>query len=120
MSKTITLDNLNYFWSKIKNIFDSKQDTLKVENHTNEDNNVIISPNQFHVWGVVESLNITLGEEIPGVVNEYLFQFTCGDTPTSLALPDTIKWVNDGFPEIEANKTYQCSILNNIGVICGI
>lgn len=77
-----------------------------------------IQPNVFNVWGEVTSLDITLGEEQEGIVNEFLFQFTSGETPTTLILPDTIKWVNDA-PEIEANMTYQCSIINNIGVICG-
>lgn len=77
-----------------------------------------IQPNVFNVWGEVATLDITLGEEQEGIVNEFLFQFTSGETPTTLILPDTIKWVNDA-PEIEANMTYQCSIINNIGVICG-
>ena len=77
-----------------------------------------IQPNVFNIWGEVASLDITLGEEQEGIVNEFLFQFTSGETPTTLILPDTIKWVNDA-PEIEANMTYQCSIINNIGVICG-
>jgi hypothetical protein len=77
-----------------------------------------IQPNVFNVWGEVASLDITLGEEQEGIVNEFLFQFTSGETPTTLILPDTIKWVNDA-PEIEANMTYQCSIINNIGIICG-
>lgn len=77
-----------------------------------------IQPNVFNVWGEVASLDITLGEEQEGIVNEFLFQFTSGETPTTLILPDTIKWVNDA-PEIEANMTYQCSIINNLGIICG-
>lgn len=77
-----------------------------------------IQPNVFNVWGEVASLDITLGEEQEGIINEFLFQFTSGETPTTLILPDTIKWVNNA-PEIEANMTYQCSIINNIGVICG-
>lgn len=50
--------------------------------------------------------------------NEGIFQFTCGSTPVTLVMPSTVKWVNE--PVIEANKTYQVSVLNNIAVIGGV
>ena len=93
--------------------------TYNIENHSTEDNVFTITPNVFHIWGEMPSLEISLGESVSNICNEYVFQFTSGETPTTLILPDTIKWIND-FPEIEANKTYQCSIINNIGVICGV
>lgn len=77
-----------------------------------------IQPNKFYIWGEVASLNITLATPSDNTIaNEYLFQFTSGSTATELTLPNTIKWVQT--PTIEANKTYQVSILNNIGVIAG-
>lgn len=90
-----------------------------VENHTNEEILFELTPNTLHVWPEVASLELSLSEEIPNICNEYIFQFTSGETPTMLILPDNILWVND-IPEIEANKIYQCSILNNIAVICGV
>lgn len=33
-------------------------------------------------------------------------------------MPSTVKWINE--PTIEANKTYQVSVLNNIAVIGGV
>lgn len=78
-----------------------------------------IEPNQFYVWGEVASLDLSFAKEIADVANEYTFQFTSGTTPTSLTLPDTIQWVN-GAPSIEANKTYQVSIVNNIGLIVSV
>lgn len=74
-----------------------------------------IAPNVLNVWGEVSSLDITLSEPKDGVINEYMFQFTSGATATTLALPDGIKWVS--VPNIQANKTYQVSIINNLGVI---
>lgn len=50
--------------------------------------------------------------------NEGIFQFTCGSTPVTLVMPSTVKWINE--PTIEANKTYQVSVLNNIAVIGGV
>ena len=59
------------------------------------------------------ALTLTLGTETSGVANEYLFQFTSPSTPTSLTLPDDIKFSEDLV--IEANKIYQISILKGLG-----
>lgn len=77
----------------------------------------VLLPNIFYVWDNVSTLNITLGMQIPNITNEYLFQFTSGSTATQLNLPQHIKWANGVPPYIEANKTYQISILNNLGSI---
>lgn len=74
-----------------------------------------IAPNVLNVWGEVSSLDITLAEGNDNVVNEYMFQFTSGATATTLVLPADIKWLSA--PNIQANKTYQVSIINNLGVI---
>lgn len=74
-----------------------------------------IAPNVLNIWGEVATLDITLGEPKVGVINEYMFQFTSGATATTLVLPADIKWVSA--PNIQANKTYQVSIINNLGVI---
>lgn len=78
-----------------------------------------IAPNVLHKWGEVTSLDITLAEPTDtSIVNEYMMEFVSGDTATTLTLPDTIKWAIE--PKIEANKTYQISILDNIAVIIGV
>ena len=74
-----------------------------------------IAPNILHVWGEVASLDITLADGEEGVVNEYIVQFTSGETATTLTLPDSIVWMSA--PSIQANKTYQLSIINNLGII---
>lgn len=54
---------------------------------------------------------------------EYAFQFQTGDTlPSSVTLPTGIKWINNfNFQtDLETNKIYQVSVLNNIGVIVGV
>lgn len=61
-------------------------------------------------------MTLTLGDKTAGVANEFLFQFTSGSEPTSLTLPDDIKWVNDTAPTIAENKIYQISILNGLGI----
>lgn len=74
-----------------------------------------IAPNILHIWGEVASLNITLADGEEGVVNEYMVQFTSGATATTLTIPETIQWMSA--LSIKANKTYQLSIINNLGVI---
>ena len=84
-------------------------------NHEISDTTFILTPNTFHVWGEVTTLDLDLGIETEGIANEYLFQFTSGSTATSLSLPDSIKWTNE--PNIGTNKIYQISILNGLGSI---
>lgn len=89
------------------------QVSIKTKYH--EDSVATIEPNVLNVWGEVAELDITLGEAREGIINEYMFQFTSGAIATTLVLPADIKWVSA--PNIQANKTYQVSIINNLGVI---
>ena len=78
-----------------------------------------IQSNKFYKFGEVSSLNITLAAITDtSVLNEYMFEFTSGSTATTLTLPNTIRWLET--PSIEANKTYQCSIVNDIGILVGV
>ena len=86
-------------------------------NHGTSDTTFTLTPNTFHVWDEVTSLTLTLGSEQSGVANEYVFQFTSGSTPTSLTLPEDIKWANDIAPTIAENKIYQISILDRLACV---
>ena len=92
-----------------------KADKITIVNHGTSNTTYSIAPNMLHVWGEVASLTLTLATSSNTTLDEYMFQFTSGTTATTLSLPDTIKWVVT--PNIEANKIYQCSIINNVGVI---
>lgn len=77
-----------------------------------------INPNTYYKWGTMTSLNISLNTNVDtSILNEYIFEFTSGTTPTTLTLPSSIKWLNGIAPLIEQNKTYQVSIINNLGII---
>lgn len=78
-----------------------------------------LSPNTYYKFGECTSLTITLGAEVAGILNEYMFEFVSGATATVLGLPETVKWNNGNAPTIEANKTYIVAIVNNIAVIGG-
>lgn len=96
---------------------DGKNYSVEVVESTS--NTQEIQSNKFYKFGEVSSLNITLAAITDtSVLNEYMFEFTSGSTATTLTLPNTIRWLET--PSIEANKTYQCSIVNDIGILVGV
>lgn len=91
--------------------------TYIVEHTTEETTIASLTPNVLHKWGTMASLTIS-ALATPSdntIVNEYMIEFTSGSTPTVLSLPNTIVWAET--PNIEANATYQISIINNLGII---
>lgn len=77
---------------------------------------VSINPNCLNQWGEIATLTITLATPTDNtIVNEYMIEFTSGSTATTLSLPSSLSWYGLA-PSIEANKTYQISIINNVGV----
>ena len=100
-----------------KNGIDGKNYSVEVVESTSSTQK--IQPNKFYKFGEVSSLNITLAAITDtSVLNEYMFEFTSGSTATTLTLPNTIKWLET--PTIESNKIYQCSIVDNVGVLLGV
>ena len=89
---------------------------FSVINHTN--NIAHINPNVLNVWEKVKYLTITLADADINKVNEYMIQFESGITPTTLNLPNSVRWVTE--PIIESKKIYQISILNNIALMVGV
>lgn len=84
-------------------------------NHGTSNTTFELTPNVYHKWDTVADLTLTLANAPEDTYNEYMFQFTSGDTATTLSVPNTIQWVMQ--PNILSNRTYQCSIVNNIGVL---
>ena len=77
--------------------------------HGTSDITFQLPPNQYHTWGEVANLTLTLGAETSGQANGYWFSFDSGDTATTLSLPET------GQTDIgvEPNMHYECSIVGN-------
>lgn len=92
-------------------------ESTAIVDHGTNDTTFELTPNVLHKWNEVASLTLTLGAETPNIVNEFMIQFTSGATATQLSLPETVKWIET--PTVEANKTYQVSIVNNLAVIGG-
>lgn len=92
--------------------------SVPVVDHGTDDTTFTLTPNVLHKWGRVTSLTLAL--EAPAdttVANYYMLQFTSGSTATTLSFPDTVRWITA--VRIEADKTYQVSIFENLGVIGG-
>lgn len=77
--------------------------------HGTTDTTFTLPPNQYHTWGEISSLTITLGAETSGQANGYWFSFDSGDTATTLSLPETVQ--TDIV--VEPNTHYECSIVGN-------
>lgn len=95
----------------------NKADKVTVVDHGTANTTFELTPNVFHKWGEVAALNLTLGAEESGVLNEYMFEFVSGTTATVLTLPETVKYIGES--TIEAGKTYQVSVINNLAVLGG-
>ena len=91
-------------------IGDSIKAKTRIVNHGTSDTTYQLAPNEFHIWGEVASLTLTLKNESDGYVNGYWFRFTCGNTPTVLTLPSSVEWYYEEV-EFEANHTYEVTIV---------
>lgn len=75
--------------------------------HGTSDTTFELPPNQYHTWGEVSSLTLTLGSGTDGQANGYWFSFDSGNTATTLSLPETVQ--TDIV--VEPNMHYECSIV---------
>ena len=79
-----------------------------------------LAPDKYYSFtGTLTALVLTLGSAVAGRENEYKGQFATGSTAPTVTLPSGVSWIG-GEPTIAANKTYQFSILDNIGVMVSV
>lgn len=79
-----------------------------------EDNTLIV-PGYYHVFGEVDSLEVTLAEAGTRMANEYCFEFIPSENFTGLTITPEPSWVSE--PQYIAGKTCQVSILRGVGVM---
>ena len=93
---------------------------FKLVNHGTNETTFVLTPNTMHVWGEVESLNLTLAPNPDNrFVAEYAFQFTCpSNNGTQLSLPSSVKWLGNIFVP-KKGQTYQACIVNGFLLIGG-
>ena len=102
--------------------WDGKAKPTPVVNHGTSDTTFALTPNVLHIWDTVTSLTLTLATPTDStIVNEYMIQFESGSTATTISLPSSVEWAEScGALSVEASKTYQISIVNNIGLWASI
>ena len=85
---------------------------------TEMENNTL-NANTFYNFGEVENLTIVKlkDDDISEFTSEFIFQFQCGNAPTVLSLPDSIKFQSE--LELKSNHIYQISIMNNLAICVG-
>lgn len=86
----------------------------QVTGSVDESNAVTLDPNKFYVFGEEAEIDVSFAAGAEGEVNEYHFSFVSGSTPTVLSLPLDVV-MPDSF-SVEANKTYEISVINNKGL----
>ena len=93
---------------------------LRLQNHGTNDKVFALTPNVMHVWGIVDSLTLTLAPNTDTMfVAEYCFQFTCpAASGTQLTLPSSIKWIGDVFTP-QKGQTYQGCVVNGLLIMGG-
>lgn len=77
------------------------------------------SPNIFYSVGEI-SQNTTfflVAPENNTILNEYLIQFSIGNTVPTITFPNGLSWLNGETPTLNANKTYQLSIVDNLAIL---
>lgn len=85
---------------------------------TSTSSSMTLSPNIYYrnTNTSLSTLTITLGSvSNSNIINEYFVEFTTRSSGTTISLPSSIKWANGVTPTFESGKTYQISIINNLG-----
>ena len=92
-------------------------DCPKIEQTSNE---VVLQPNTYNVWGVVNGvLTLEKEEDKPIVANNYVLRFVVG-TDFQLVLSGwEVNWVIAA-PTFVAGKTYEINIIDNIAMFVSI
>ena len=82
--------------------------------HGTADTTFTLPANEYHTWGEVSSLTLTLAAGTSGQASGYWFAFDSGATATTLSIPETVK--TDIV--VEPNMHYECIIVGNYMTFC--
>lgn len=89
----------------------------KYTSATSSSGTVELSDTKMFILGEQSAVTITLPSGAESNGREYLCQFTASSSGCTLSVPDTVSWLGGDTPTINAGKTYQLSIVNNLAVI---
>lgn len=118
------VEELQKVWAKISNIFARK---TEVYTRTDSDSRYLVAEmaiattgnveqeltaNVFYKFGECDSLTLTLAEAAAGLAI-YAGKFTAGSNGCTLVLPEGVE-LGANVADIEAGKTYEFSIMDNV------
>lgn len=105
------------FWSKVKDALYNKTDRVTIATSIPSGG---MLPDVFYALGTLGSSATMSMANAPadGLHHEWMFEFSTGDTPTSIVWDAKItQWQGGGAPVVFANKTYQVSVIDGLAVI---
>lgn len=77
-----------------------------------------LQPNKFYICdSAISKLDVASLSGDSGIVLNYFFEFTTSSSGCTFTYPNSWKWANGAAPEIEADTTYQVSVINYCAVI---
>lgn len=76
-------------------------------------------PNVFYNLGEISSdTTMSMANPVSGIYNEYMFQFSIGSTVPNITWDSKITaWLWGQTPVIEANKSYEVSVVNGLAIL---
>lgn len=85
-----------------------KAEKSTIIEHTDANVTINLIPNVIHHITGATSIAITSVED---TFKECFIQFVSGESAPTLTMPESVKWANGQAPTLEANMTYQISIV---------
>jgi len=102
-----------HIYPKVK----SSASGMPIVSHGTSDTTYTLPPNEYHTWGEVSALVITLDTPSDNtIVNEYWFRFQSGSTPTNLSISPSVDFPKDSDLIPEANTIYEVHIVGTYAV----
>lgn len=112
------LAQLDQEWQSIKDANFNVEVQPHIEKVVIEGASAIIDSDKFyHFINPYEAIAVGFTPQTNSqYASQYMFQFTCpADVATTLSVPTDVVW--SVVPQIEAGKTYQVSVLENLAII---
>lgn len=100
--------------TKLDHMEQGIEDASYIPQVTGSGTSVTLEPNKFYVFGEVAELDVSFAAGTAGQVNEYHFSFISGANAAVLSLPVNVV-MPDSF-SVKTGKTYEISIINDLGV----
>lgn len=76
---------------------------------------LVLEPETYYEFGLVDSLEVTLAEKVDGKAHEYMFEFVPGESFQGLTITPKPQWVRT--PQFPTGRRCIVSIIRGVGVM---